>query len=266
MKNLTSSQRSGSLDALFERAFVLTLKRAVGRQARVSERLGAAGIRFEFLEGFDKATLDPERLVQRGLYDPKLARRADRYGREMSGAELGCALSHRRVYEDVVRNGWRKVLVFEDDAVPRTEDLPLLESAFAELPDGWDLVYLGYTNFERVTLHDRLKQAMYVPMAAVRLLKWTPAQILRFHPKPFSPHLRRAGLHHCAHAYAVSLSGAKKLLEAQTPVAYIADQLFIHMVLSAKLRAFVTEPQFFDQERYSKPAPAGEPQTYVQDG
>ena len=253
------------VNGFFDRALVLTLARAGRRQERVRARLGALGIRFDFLPGFDGAALDRTALARDGLYDADRARRVDRFGREMNAGELGASLSHRRAYEEAVRNGWRRVLVFEDDLVPRPADLPALGAALSELPEDWDLVWLGYTNFERVTLRDRLKQAVYVPMAAMRLLKWTPAEVLRFHPKPYSAHLRRAGLHHCAHAYAVSLAGARKLLELQTPVAWVADQLLVHAVLAAKVKAFVTEPQFFDQERYAAPVEGGEPASYITD-
>jgi glycosyl transferase family 25 len=177
----------------------------------------------------------------------------------MKPGQIGCSLSHRKVYEETARNGWRRVLVLEDDVLPRASDLVALPAAMAELPDGWDLAYLGYGNLRRVTVRDRLKQAVYVVAAALRLMKWRPSQVLRFHPRPFSEHLDAAGLHHGTYAYAVSASGARKLLEAQTPLAYVADQLFVQLVLSGRLRAFVTKPRFFDHED----APEGEPRSFV---
>jgi glycosyl transferase, family 25 len=240
------------LGRFFDRILVVTLARAQERQARVRQRL--AGLPYEFLEGFDKVHLDRAALAREGLYDEATARRASRYGRDITLGHLGCSLSHRKIYEETVRNGWRRVLVFEDDVVPRPEALPTAAAALAELPPDWELVYLGYENFETVTLRDRLKQAAYLGLAAARLMKWTPAQVRRFHPRPFSPHLRVAGLHHCTHAYGFTLEAARKLLAAQTPVARNADQLLIHLVLGGELRAFVTEPQLFDQERYEAQA------------
>jgi glycosyl transferase family 25 len=250
-----------ALNGFFDRILVVTLARARDRQARLRERL--AGLRYELLEGFDRAHLDLGELVSTGSYDPARARRVDRYDREMNPGQIGCALSHRRIYEETVRNGWRRVLVLEDDAVPRLADLPAAAAALSELPDGWELVYLGYEKFERVTVHDRLKKATYLVLAALRLMKWTPAQILRFHPRPFSAHLLAAGLHLCTHAYGFTLAGARKLLAAQTPTAFVADHLLIHLVLSGELRAFVTRPQLFDQERYAAPAAGGEPGSFV---
>lgn len=250
-----------ALNRFFDRILVVTLARAKERQARLRERL--AGLDHELRLGFDKAELDVPALVRAGGYDPARARRVDRFDRELNPGQLGCALSHRKIYEDMVREGWRRVLVLEDDVVPRLADLAHAAAALAELPEGWELAYLGYENFETVTLRDRLKQAAYVPLAALRLMKWTPRQILRFHPRPFSPHLRTAGLHHCTHAYGVTLEGARKLLAAQTPTAFVADQLFIHLVLSGELRAFVLEPQLFDQERYEAQAAGLAHDTFV---
>lgn len=250
-----------ALNRFFDRILVVTLARATDRQARLAQRL--AGLRHELVLGFDKAELDFPALVREGRYDPARARAVDRFGREMNPGQVGCSLSHRKIYEDAVREGWGRVLVLEDDAVPRLEALGEAAAALSELPEGWELAYLGYENFETVTLRDRLKQAAYVGLAAARLMKWTPAQVLRFHPKPFSPHLRRAGLHHCTHAYAFTTAGARKLLAAQTPTAYVADQLLIHLVLSGALQAFVTEPQLFDQERYEAQAAGLAHDSYV---
>lgn len=249
------------LGGFFDRILVVTLARAKDRQARVRERL--AGLPYEFVEGFDKAHLDKATLAREGLYDEATARQASRYGRDLTLGHLGCSLSHRRIYEETIRHGWRRVLVFEDDVVPRPAELSTAAAALAELPPDWELVYLGYENFETVTLRDRLKQTAYLGLAALRLMKWTPAQVRRFHPRPFSPHLRVAGLHHCTHAYGFTLDAARKLLAAQTPVARNADQLLLHLVLDGALRAFVTEPQLFDQERYAAPVGGGEPHSFV---
>jgi glycosyl transferase family 25 len=235
------------LEQTFDRIFVVTLARATERQARVRARL--EGLRYEFFQGFDRAALDVAQLARDGVYDPVRARRMDRRRRALGPGELGAALSHRKIYEEAIRNGWNRVLVFEDDVLPRDADLAALPAALAELPAAWDLVYLGWTNFETVTARDRAKQATYFLLSSLGLMRhWSPREILRFHPSPFSPHLQRAGLHHCLHAYAFTLEGARKLLAAQTPIAFSADQLVARLVLRGALTAFITAPKFFDQE------------------
>lgn len=232
------------LQRAFDRILVVTLERATDRQARVRERL--AGLDFQFHLGVDKRALDAERLRAEG-YDADAARRVARRSRAMTAGEIGCALSHRQLYQAAVERGWERVLVFEDDVRPRP-DLGALPAVLAQLPASWELLYLGYSNFERVTAAHRAKQAAYLALSAARLMKWTPEQVRRLHPAPYSPNLRRAGLHHCTHAYAFTREAARKLLAAQTPLAFVADQLLVHLVLRGELEAYVVEPKLFDQE------------------
>jgi glycosyl transferase family 25 len=241
------------LNAFFDRALVVTLHRATERHERLPERL--RGLRYELFWGTDKADLDLATLQAEGTYDDARARRATRYRKPMTLGQIGCSLSHRRIYELAIRNGWERVLVFEDDVAPRTGDLAMLGAALSELPPGWDLVYLGYERGERARLRDRVKQAAYLGLATVGLHHWTPRQVRGLYPRPFSPHLRIAGKHHCTHAYGFTLAGARKMLAAQTPVIYPSDQLLLHMCMAGELRAFITDPKFFDQDSLAQRTP-----------
>lgn len=235
----------GELQRRFDRIFVVTLERATDRQARVRERL--AGLEFEFHLGVDKRALDRERLRAEG-YDEEASRRASRHSHPMTPGEIGCALSHRQLYRTALEHGWERVLVFEDDVLPRRAELGALPGALAQLPESWELLYLGYSNFERVTAGQRAKRAAYLALSAAGLMKWTPQEVRRLLPAPYSQNLRRAGLHHCTHAYAFTREAARKLLAAQTPLAFVADQLLVHLVLRGELEAFVVDPKLFEQE------------------
>jgi glycosyl transferase family 25 len=244
-----------------DRIFVISLPRARERRARLAPRL--AGLRFAFLDAVDKLDLDRERLRREGLYDEGRTPRAFRHRAEMPLGHIGCSLSHRTLYEQVVRNGWRRVVIFEDDVVPVHEALALLPEALRQLPEGWELCYLGYLGDRSVTLRARLKRALYVAAAPLGLVRWKVREALRLLPRPFSANLRRAGRHMCTHAYAVSLEGARKLLAAQTPVGFHADQLLAFSILREGLAAFVTDPMFFDQESLAGIAPGSEPRSFI---
>jgi glycosyl transferase, family 25 len=242
-----------------DRVLVVSLARAHERRARVLERLG--GLDFEFFTATDKRELDRERLVAAGLFDESATPRRFRHRREMNLGEIGCALSHRRIYEETVANGWSRVVVVEDDVVPRPEALAHLPAALAQLPAGWDLCYLGYWKNERPSAWAHVKRATYVALSPLRLVPWRTGEALRLLPSPFAPHLRRAGLHMCTHAYAVSAEGARKLLAAQTPVAFRADWLLTYLTLRGELSAFVVEPMAFDQEALA--AYDGDPRSHI---
>src|SRR5512133_4287612 len=234
------------LNGWADRIFVVSLRRAAERRARVRQRL--AGLRYEFLDAVYKLDLDRDRLVRDGTYDERRTRRAYRMGKDMSLGAIGCALSHRRLYEDMLANGWERMLVLEDDVVPRADALAGLPEALRELPPTWELWYLGYWQNEVVTTNRRLRQAAYVALAPLGLSRWRPGEATRLVPRSYSPHLNRAGRHLCTHAYAVTREGARKLAEAQTPVALAADQLLAMLVLQGRIEAYAASPMLFDQE------------------
>lgn len=234
------------LNGWADRIFVVSLRRAEDRRARVRERL--AGLRFEFLDAVDKRDLDRDRLVRTGAYDEARTRRAYRHRHDMTLGAIGCALSHRALYERMVAEGWERMVVLEDDVVPRLPEVAGVGAALGELPPSFELCYLGYWQNELVSTGARLKQLSYVALAPLGLSRWRPGETLRLLPRPFSAHLRRAGRHMCTHAYAVSREGARKLAEAQTPVRLAADQLLTMMILAGKLEAYTAVPALFDQE------------------
>jgi glycosyl transferase family 25 len=235
-----------ALNAYFDRILVLTLRRAKERHAHLARSL--AGLRYELVYGQDKAELDLDALVRDGLYDPKRARKLHRHGREMSLGHIACTMSHMAIWRSVLGGRAERVLVFEDDAVADPAALDLAPAVLDQLPSQWDLVYFGYNRNEQVTLHDRLKRAFYMGLGALRLIRWTAREASNILPRPYSPNLRRAGLHDCTHAYALTPRAAERLIAFQTPIALNVDSGITRVILRGQIEAYVTEPKLFHQE------------------
>lgn len=227
---------------------VLSVPRFTDRQEMVKKVM--KGVQFDFFWGADKNDLNIATAISNNIYDEKKAIALQRHQKPLSIGELACSLSHRNIYEAIIANNWEKVLVLEDDVWPIFEQMEKLPSALLELPGEWDLVYLGYLLHETVTPTLRRKQQFYKIISKLGLMKWSYEMVNNLLPKPYSNHLKKAGFHNCTHAYAVTLEGAKKLLAAQTPVVYRADDLLSYSNLKGSLTAFVTEPKFFDQEEF----------------
>ena len=234
------------LHQYFDKILVVSVPRFTDRHERVKQSL--SGVDFDFFWGADKLKLNYEDAKADGTYDEAKAQKSQRQGKVLNLGEIACSLSHRNLYEAMIANNWQKVLVLEDDVVPLIEAISELPAALNELPDNWELVYLGYLKHEKITAGLKAKQFFYKILSAMGLMAWTYQMVGNLLPKPFSKHLKKAGFHDCTHAYAVTLSGARKLLAAQTPVVYRADDLLSTTIMKGKLNAFVTEPKFFDQE------------------
>lgn len=239
---------AGFLQQYFDRIFVVSVPRFTDRHSSVQQHL--EGLHFDFFWGADKLALNAATLGQEGIYDEQRAISLHRHGKPLNLGEVACSLSHRMVYEEMIKNNWSRVLILEDDVLPLYDQLEQLPAALRELPPDWELVYLGYLKHEKVTAGLKIKQFFYRIRAALGLMKWNVTMVNNLLPRKISPHLKKAGFHDCTHAYAVTLEAAKKLAAAQRPVVYRADDLLSYHIMRGDIKGFVTDPKFFDQEAF----------------
>lgn len=59
---------------------------------------------------------------------------------------------------------------------------------------------------------------------------------------PLSSKLRKAGFHDYGYAYAITRSGAEKLLALQTPVLYTVDNLLAHAITNNVVNGYIVYP------------------------
>ena len=112
------------------------------------------------------------------------------------------------------------------------------------MPAGWELLYLDYAKNENAK---PLKRSLYHLQKIFGGLKWDHKVISNLYPKKISNYVSIAGFHDYTDAYAITTEGAKKLLEMQTPVSYIADNLLAIASTSKKVNAFISHPKLFHQ-------------------
>ncbi|CAB4158047.1 Glycosyl transferase, family 25 [uncultured Caudovirales phage] len=63
--------------------------------------------------------------------------------KKINNAELGLILTQKLILIDAIRNNYKSILILEDDAIFCTDFIYHFDAAVAELPDDWDLFYLG---------------------------------------------------------------------------------------------------------------------------
>jgi glycosyl transferase, family 25 len=237
------------LQQYFDKVLVLTVPRFKERQEKVKQRL--SGISFDFFYGVDKNDLSEESISSNYHYDKKNSLAVRQYYPPLNSGEIACALSHRNIYQAMIDNNWQHVLVFEDDVVPDENNISMLPEIVKELPADWELFYLGYLKNEKISFGAQLKNTWYKIMALFGASNMSVRMLKNRLPKNFSPHLFKAGFHDCTHAYAISLSAAKKLVKDQTPVIQRADNLLSALVLKEELNAFASKVFLFNQEVFT---------------
>jgi glycosyl transferase, family 25 len=116
-------------------AFVINLARSPERRAHMATHMARRGLDYEFIVGVDGRDLD---LDDRKLLSPALLARND-----FPAGSAGCALSHLRVYEEVIARNLDHALVLEDD-VNLSSDLAQVVDAISRHLTGAEVALLNY--------------------------------------------------------------------------------------------------------------------------
>jgi glycosyl transferase, family 25 len=234
------------INSYFDKAWVLTLPRLAGRMEAVKKRL--EGLQFDFYFGTDKETIDLARAGQLGWYSQERYNQYYKRPPSMSKGMLSCSLGHRSMYETILRNGYQRTLVLEDDVLPIEQNLCLFSHIMDNVPADWDLLYFGYEKNENFGWKQRLKRMVYVTWPYHAKLKLNRQVYWNYYPRKLSAHIARAGFHDCTHAYAVTMEGARKLLQLQTPAAFNADNLLAFACATKLVKGYICKPKLFNQE------------------
>ena len=138
-------------------------------------------------------------------------------GRPMTPGDVGCSLSHLRVYERMLAEGVPEVVVVEDDVQPTAALLDVLAARDA-LPRDWQVV----------TLHSLFASAGPQPLDRPAL----PGDhhVCTYTRIPFG-----------TQCYLINQSGARRALEVAYPVRLPADEL-LYRRRPAGLRVYGIEP------------------------
>lgn len=234
-----------SLNNFFDHIYVITLKRAADRHQHFQKEL--EGLNYSIFWGKDKREFDVKELNRAGIYDEELAKKNHRYGKPMDGGNVGCSWSHQLVYQDMLKNDYKKALILEDDVVINKETAVLLPQILKELPADWELFYLGFDKNEQAPPEAVFKKAFYHLLSKLNLIKYSNKTINNLYPKKITEHIYKAGDHNCTHAYGVTKQGAAKLLALQTPISFVPDHLLAHAATNEIVKAYIILPKIIDQ-------------------
>lgn len=124
---------TGSLDGI-DAVYVINMDRDVKRMAEMADQCAALGIPFMRVPAIEGRKVSPS--VLRHMATP--------FCQEFcTPSMIGCALSHMRVWKAVLRAGYERVLVLEDDAVLVPDFRERLGRALQDVPSDFDVLLGG---------------------------------------------------------------------------------------------------------------------------
>lgn len=233
------------LNNYYDRIFVLSLPRLEKRIEHINRAL--KGLDFDFFWGIDKNETSLELLKEQSLYSTTQYHKFYKKPEDMTLGMICCSLGHLNIYEHIVENNFQRTLILEDDVIPDIKNLEQFPAIIKELPDDWDLFYLGYEKNEQHGKIEKIKKKIYQLINNHAQLKLTREMYEYFYPVPLTAHIAKAGFHDCTHAYSITLQGAQKLARNNRPVSFMADNLLSFMVSTGKIRGYISKPKLFHQ-------------------
>jgi glycosyl transferase family 25 len=119
--------------------FIINLEKDINKKKYMSKLCQKHLLKCNFTAAVDGKRLDNTELEK--VYNQKCT--IKKIGRKLSAGEIGCALSHKKIYQKMVDENIEKAIVLEDDIVfdNRIHDLLSLLDKF---PDDWECVLLHY--------------------------------------------------------------------------------------------------------------------------
>lgn len=165
--------------------FLINLDSSPQRLNRCKQRLDAQSLAFERVSAVKGSELDESQ--RQAHYCESLNRK--RYHTALSNGEIGCYLSHRKVWQLIVERNLDYAVVLEDD-IELIGDVAQALTALNTIPVSWDIIKLS-------AYRKRTRKVAYSCVVANQLH-------LTVHAKPMTG---------CA-AYAITQPAAKKLLQS----------------------------------------------------
>lgn len=231
------------LNQYYDKIYVLSVLPAEDRRKLFDERF--AGLRYHYFYGANKNNFTPEELIDKKIYSEVLTQKHHRYSKAMMPGEIACAWSHAMMYQDMLANNYNRILIFEDDAVPDPERIKRLPEILSEIPEDCELLMWGWSKNGESDINTIFKQAVYNIQHQLGILKWDNKIIKNLFAKPFSRQLKKAGFHDYTYAYGITRSAAEKLLQMQTPIQYVADNLLAHAITKNLVQGYIVYPPAF---------------------
>lgn len=190
--------------SLFNSIFVINLKKSTDRRKKmetISFNPIFKQIPFNFIDAVDGQIMNETNEPLLNLVSIYNGWSEPFSGRTMTKGEVGCALSHYKIWKNIIENNLERVLILEDDLIinencnfNNSDIISSIEKEIIEnKQQNFDLLYLGRREIN------------------------TPKTIIVNYDNEIkvSEHLTKPFFSYCAHSYVLSLEGAKKLVHSK---------------------------------------------------
>ena len=236
--------------------YVINLERSTDRKEHMKQQLSFANFASPiFITAVDGDDLSASRLasinnIENLRGSEKWDENWERNGlvRILNKGEIGCFLSHLKVYKTFLEGGAQYALILEDDVVTSSVDVVReIESVLKEAAPVFDFLYVGNDNTARNNFYDILGEVNTFLKNGQRI-------------NDESADLKccnKSGVRLGTHAYVISRKGAHILLEELAQIRAPIDVQLHFPSTRSRLRMYVTKTPWFTQPPGTFPSVIG---------
>ncbi len=236
------------INSYFDGVFVINLERNQDRRKHIDSML--ENVQFEYIEAVDAKKLNLEELVAQGKYNPEKYKKFDSKYDGIKVGFLGCHMSHHKIYQKIIDQNLKRVLVFEDDAELIEENIKSMEVSIKELPSDWDICFFGYKKNDQWGLKEIIKTGLYTFQRFLgHNSHLSVNRVKNRYARPYSEHLMIAGAHDQTHAYGITQKAAKYILDNHFTIWKNFDLFMDDLCTEREVKAFITKPDVFTQKK-----------------
>ena len=191
---------------------IINLKRSPDRRENMKKQLNALGLHYFIMDAVDGGKLSSDSL-SKDIYEP--SRAINCIKRELTLNEIGCSMSHLKVWEFLQNSSYQEILVLEDDALINQSLIDVLNN-LDSFPKDWSLINL------------------FSDQGEYKLLDYA---IKGFKLKKFTRKMNRTA------GYIINRSGIKCCIQQIYPIRIAIDGLFASLCQGEMMKCYGTEPQ-----------------------
>lgn len=183
------------------KVFIINLKKDIERRKHIETLCAQYQLNYEFVDAVNGFELDAKVVQEITSVQESIKL----IGRELSVGEIGCTLSHLKIYKHILSKKIDYALVLEDDAA-FDQKLSLFLKSFQGLEKEWDILLLGYYSCSNHAFFDLKRE-----------------YVLSINNKYEMAELKEMA---CGtHGYLISNKGASKLLEKNKKITLPIDSI-----------------------------------------
>jgi len=114
--------------------YVINLPKDIDRKYHMQSKLELIGLSAQFIQGINGKTLDS--ITKSQECTPMCSEFC-------TPGQIGCALSHKKIWRQIVENQIPISIIMEDDIYFNPDFKTILNKIIFQVSEGWDIIYLG---------------------------------------------------------------------------------------------------------------------------